>query len=197
MAGSDHINAYDIESGAQVWISAGLKVNSEYGRVIASPVVSDGVIVQCAANPGNGGIGRAIALRTGGRGDITKSHRLWTLPRESSDITTPTAHDGFLYMVRENGVGMCLDLESGDVHYRKRLGDSAYRASVIVGDGKVFCLSKNGLCTVLQPGPKGTILAKNQLEGEFFATPAISDGALYLRSFKRIYAVSSGGKQAQ
>jgi len=191
VAGSDHINAYDVKDGQQVWVSSGLKINSEFGRVISSPVVSEKVIVQCASNPGNGGIGRAIALRTGGQGDITDSHRLWTFPRESSDITTPVAYGGTLYMVRENGVGVAIDLESGNVHYRKRLGGSSYRASVVVGDGKIYCLSKDGLCTVLQPGPEGKILAKNQLEGEFFATPAISDGTIYLRGFHRLYAVKA------
>lgn len=191
VAGADHINAYDLVTGKQIWISSGLKVNSEFGRIIASPVVSPEVVVQCAPNPGKGGIGRAIAIKTGGSGDITESHRMWTFPRESSDITTPTAHEGKLYMVRENGVGICMDLQTGDVHYRKRLGDSSYRASVLAGDGKVYCLSKYGLCTVLNTGPEGKILAKNKLEGEFFATPAIQGSTIYLRGNRRLYAVTS------
>ena len=196
VSGADHINAYDLKSGKQVWISGGLKVNSEFGRIIASPVVSPEVVVQCAANPGNGGIGRAIAIRTGGKGDLTESNRLWTFPRDSSDITTPTAHEGLLYMVREHGAGLCFDLETGEVHYRKRLGDSSYRASVLVGDGKVYCLSKDGLCTVLKTGPEGEILAKNKLDGEFFATPAILDGTIYLRANRRLYAITSPAKAA-
>jgi outer membrane protein assembly factor BamB len=191
VAGADHINAYDLVSGEQIWISGGLKVNSEYGRIIASPVVSEEVVVQCASNPGKGGIGRAIAIKTGGSGDITESHRMWTFPRESSDITTPTAYEGKLYMVREIGIGICIDLQTGAVHYRKRLGDSAYRASVLAGDGKVYCLSKNGLCTVLKTGTEGEILAKNQLDGEFLATPAIADGTIYFRGNHRMYAVGS------
>ncbi len=191
VAGADHINSYNPLSGEQNWICGGLKIKSEFGRIIASPVVSESTIVQCSANPGNGGAGRAIAIKTGGRGDLTsdKSMRPWVFPRESSDITTPTAYDGKLYMVRENGVALCMDLATGNVHYRKRLGGKSYRASVIIGDGKVYCLGKDGLCTVLKPGVEGEVLAKNQLTGQFFATPAISDGVIYLRGHHQLYAV--------
>ncbi len=92
-------------------------------------------------------------------------------------------------MLRENGVLICMELESGKVHYRKRLGGKSFRSSVIIGDDKVYCLGKEGLCTVVQPGEEGNILATNQLTGEFFATPAISDGVIYLRGFHQLYAI--------
>lgn len=77
VAGRDHVNAYDLRSGKQLWFSGGLKIDSPYGRVIALPAVSQDVVVICSANPPGSSTDRIIALRTGGSGDITGSHRLW------------------------------------------------------------------------------------------------------------------------
>jgi outer membrane protein assembly factor BamB len=98
-------------------------------------------------------------------------------------------------MVRDDGIASCLDLNSGEVHWRKRLSGGIYRASVVAGDGKVYFLQREGLCTVIRAGPDGEILARNQLPGVFYATPAISDGVLYLHAYGRLYAVgvSSSG----
>ncbi len=63
VAGADHINAYNPLTGKQTWICGDLKVNTPFGRIISSPVVSETMIVQCSANPGNGGVGRAIAIQ--------------------------------------------------------------------------------------------------------------------------------------
>jgi len=189
IAGRDHVNAYDLLTGKQLWISSGLKVNSPYGRVIASPAVSKDVVVVCSPKPPGSGTDHVIALRTGGSGDITKTHRLWDHRPYNPDASTPVCYEGNVYMVRDDGIASCLDLKTGKVHWRKRLEGGIYRASVVAGDNKVYFVQREGLCTVVEAGPEGTILAKNQLPGIFYATPAISDGVLYLRAFDRLYAV--------
>ena len=189
VAGADHVNAYDLSSGRELWVSAGLTVDSIYGRVIASPATStDGVLVICSGNP-QGGVGHAIALRAGGNGDITESHRLWKFGPGSPDAPTPVCLGGRVYMVKDNGVAACLDLENGDSVWQKRLDEGPYRASTVAGDGKVYLLSRNGVCTVIEAGPAGKVLATNSLEGTFFATPAISDGTIYFRGHHNLYAV--------
>ena len=189
VAGSDHINSYHLANGEQLWVSGGFTIKSPYGRIIASPAVSAGVIVQCSANPGDGGLGRAIALRAGKRGNVTTSARLWTLERTTPDSSTPVLLDGHAYLVRGNGITLCLNLHTGAKHWEERLSQGQYFSAAIAGDGKVYILSTTGVCTVLKSAAKFTKLAENKLPGTFYATPAISDGMIFLRSENALYAV--------
>lgn len=190
VSGSDHIDAYDPRTGKRLWLSSGLTIDSPYGRVIASPVVSDGVIVATSGNPGGHGKGLAIALTAGGKGDVSRTHHRWTLEKTSADCSTPVALDGLFYNIRDDGVAACLDIKTGKAVWKKRISGT-YRASLVAGDGKVYFLDRDGKCTVIAAGREGKVLATNSLSGAFFATPAISDGVIYLRSFDRLYAIGS------
>ncbi|MGD9856234.1 MAG: PQQ-binding-like beta-propeller repeat protein [Planctomycetaceae bacterium] len=187
VVGADHLNAYDPLSGKQIWISAGLKVKSEYGRLNASPAIGDGVIV-CATR------GECcITVRTGGKGDVTETHRLWDFTN-ISDCPTPTIHNGIVYAPRDDGTGRAFDAKTGEVLWEKRLKGKEYRASPIVADDKVYLLSKEGICMVLAEGPKFKVLSENELPGDFYATPAISDGVIFLRSNNQLFAIGSSGR---
>ena len=192
VAGSDHVDAYNPETGKRLWVSGGLKIDGEYGRIISSPAISREVIVACTAHPPNAGDARAIAVRPGGSGDVTESNRLWTYPKESPDCATPVCYGDYVYMVRDNtGVGSCVNLKTGQLQWKKRLHEGTFRSATVAGDGKVYFLNKEGVCVVVKAGPEGKVLAKNSLKGTFFATPAISKGVIYFRSFRRLYAVGS------
>ncbi len=188
VAGCDHVCGYDPLSGKELWISAGLTIDSPFGRVIASPAVSTDVVVACSGHP-PGSLGHAIAFKTGGKGEITSTHRLWKYERFSPDAPTPVIYGGRVYMVRDDSIGTTLHVQSGKVLWHKRLARGTYRASVVAGDGKVYYLNIEGVCTVVKAGDEGKVLAENKLPGTFYATPAISDGVLYLRSFNCLYAI--------
>lgn len=189
VSGCDHVTAYDLLTGKQLWMSGGLAIDSPFARTVVSPAVSEDVVVVCSPNPPGSKTDRAIALRTGGSGDVTESHRLWEYRPFNSDCSTPVCYKGNLYMVRDDGIASCLDLETGEVHWRERLKEGTYRAAVVAGDNKVYFLSRDGACTVIEAGTEGKILAQNELPGTFYATPAISDGTLYLHAYGRLYAV--------
>jgi outer membrane protein assembly factor BamB len=189
VAGKDHLNSYDLNTGEQNWFSAGFKVKSPYGRIIASPAVSPGVIVQCAGNPGGGGIGRAIAIRPGGNGDVTQSGQLWTIERTAPDGATPVCYGDHVYLVRANGITICADLKTGKKLWEERVAQGEYFCSTIAGDNKIYVLGTTGVCTVIEAGPKFNRLATNKLPGTFYASPAISDGILFLRSETSLFAI--------
>ena len=190
VAGSDHVNAYDLSNGEQVWYSGGLTIDSHYGRVLVSPAVADDVVVVCSANPPDA-VGLALALRTDGTGDVTDSHRLWRFTSGTPDAPTPVCYRDRVYMVRDDGVATILELRTGQLIWQDRLGNGTFRAATVAGDGKVYFLSKEGECVVMQAGSKGRILARNQLPGTFFATPAICEGSLFLRGHGKLYSISS------
>lgn len=190
VSGSDHVNSYDPVTGNVLWASGGLEIKSEFGRVIASPAGGPGVVLATSANPGGGGLGRVLALKAGGTGDVTKTAELWRQDKSTPDSSTPVCYDGCAYLCSDQGVATCLDLASGKMHWQQRLPQGPYQAALVAGDGKVYFLSIEGTCTVMAAGKEAKVLAENSLPGTFYATPALSDGTLYLRSYDKLYAIT-------
>ncbi|MFP6764658.1 MAG: PQQ-binding-like beta-propeller repeat protein [Planctomycetaceae bacterium] len=191
ISGSDHVNAYNLLTGQQLWVCSGLKIDSPYGRVIASPVAtSSGLVIAASGNPGGGGKGRVIAVNALGQTGDVSTRRAWTQTKSSPDSSTPVAVDGLVFMVADSGILTCVDLQSGDVRFTKRLSKGPYHASLVAADGKVYLQSTTGICTVMKADASGTVLSENTLEGEFYSTPAISNGVVFLRSYGHLYAIS-------
>ena len=191
ISGSDHVNAYDLLSGRQAWISDGLAIDSPFGRIIASPVVTDsGLVIATAGNPGGAGKGRIIAVDSTRTGDVS-DRKPWTYAKSTPDSSTPVVVNGLVFMCADDGRATCLNLKTGDVVWQKRLPKGPYHASLVAGDGKVYFSSTTGQCTVMKADDSGTILATNTLPGQYYATPAISDGVVYLRAYERLVAVGN------
>ncbi len=188
VSGSDHVNAYDPLTGQQLWIAGGLDIPSPFGRIISAPVANKNVVIATSGNPGGGGLGYIKAFQQGKSGDITKSGLLWKYDASTPDSSTPLILNDKLFMVNQNGVASCLNLNDGTLLWKKRMKGQYYSA-LVTGDGKVYFLSIEGLCTVID-AKSGNIVSENQLPGTFYSTPAISDGVIYLRSFERLYAIS-------
>ena len=191
ISGSDHVNSYDLLTGKQLWVSNGLAIDSPYGRVIASPVATEeGIVIATSGNPGGGGKGRVIAVNAlGEQGDVS-SKRVWTQEKSSPDSSTPVAINGLVFMLADAGILTCAHVRTGEVKYTKRLGEGPYHASLVAADGKIYAQSTTGTCTVIKADDSGDVLAENKLEGQFFSTPAISNGVVFLRAYERIYAIS-------
>jgi len=188
VSGSDHVNAYDPQTGKQLWIAGGLDIPSPFGRIIAAPVADSNVVIATSGNPGGGGLGYLKAFKQGASGDITKTGLLWKYDASTADSSTPLILNDKLYMVSQNGVASCLNLKNGKLLWKKRM-KGQYFSALVAGDGKVYFLSIEGLCTVIDAS-SGEVVAENQLPGTFYSTPAISEGVIYLRSFDRLYAIS-------
>ena len=188
VSGSDHVNAYDPQTGKQLWIAGGLDIPSPFGRIIAAPVADSNVVIATSGNPGGGGLGYLKAFQQGSSGDITKKGLLWKYDVSTPDSSTPLILNDKLFMVSQNGVASCLNLKNRKLLWKKRMKGQYYSA-LVAGDGKVYFLSIEGLCTVIDAS-NGEVLAENQLPGTFYSTPAISEGVIYLRSFDCLYAIS-------
>ena len=130
-----------------------------------------------------------LAIRPGGRGDITAGSLRWKYQRAVPQLPTLLLYQNVLYMLSDSGVLTTLDPATGAVHKQARLRGVAdrYFASPVAADGKVFIASQSGMVTVLKAGGEQGILAVNELDGECFATPAIADGRLYIRTRAALY----------
>jgi outer membrane protein assembly factor BamB len=130
-----------------------------------------------------------LAVRLGGRGDITDSHIAWRLKRGAPSTPSPVLVDDDLYFVSDNGIASCVNAKTGEVYWTQRLGDN-YSASPVYANGRILFLNENGLATWVKPSREFEVLGTNQVPGRTFATPAFSNGAMYLRTDEALYKIA-------
>lgn len=184
LSGGDCITGHDPATGEELWRSYGLNPqNIQFNRIVNSPVIGDGIVF--AGSRGN----PYIAVRTGGRGDVTKTHLAWTTPN-GPDVATPVTDGKYIYLIRENGALFVHDMKTGEVIYGpQRLKPGTYSASPVLADGKIYVINEDGVTSVFKVGPKFELLAENQIDGYCLSTIAISDGQLFVRSDKFLYCI--------
>ena len=176
---SPRIDAYDPTTGAALWFTG-----SERQTPIPSAVFHDGRIFLSRGYRNSD----VLAIRPGGRGDITATHVDWTAPNGASYVPSILYYDGLLYMTNEVGIATCLDATTGARIWQHRLG-GIFFASPVAGDGKVYFVSETGETFVLKAGRTAEVLATNDLGERFVASPAIARGRIFLRSDRTLFAV--------
>jgi outer membrane protein assembly factor BamB len=132
--------------------------------------------------------GPYMAVRLGGRGNVTASHMAWHVPTGAPYIPSLVLYDGLLYMGSEGGVISAIDAATGERVWQERIG-GVFTSSPVAGDGKVYFVSETGETVVLKAGRTPEVLARNTLDGHFVASPAIAGGLLYLRADDALVAV--------
>jgi outer membrane protein assembly factor BamB len=182
-AKSGHLRGFDPATGKELWACQGLN-----SYVYASPLLGNGVAVGASGYGGS-----ALAVRLGGTGDVTKD-RLWLHPKPASQrVGTGVIVGEHVYMVDENGVAHCYDLATGkDAWEGERLKGLTW-GSLVHADGRLYLLMRNGDTHVLAAKPKFELLATNSLGAgeQSNASVAVSDGELFLRTFKHLYCVAA------
>jgi outer membrane protein assembly factor BamB len=126
-----------------------------------------------------------IAVRGGGRGDVTKTHLVWKHRTKYTDhIVSPLVVDGRMLLIKGGGIATCFETDNGKSLWGpKRIQNAGdYFASPVYGDGKIYIAGENGNVVVLKNAPKLEILAKNDLGDAILGTPAIADGRLFFRT---------------
>lgn len=174
---------YDPLSGKQLWTCA-----TDIGWYMVPSLVESEGVVYCVGGRSGGG----LAVKAGGRGDVTKTHRLWTITK-GSNVTSPVLHDGHLYWMHENnGIAYCANLKTGKIVYEEKVdrADQVY-ASAVLADGKIYYVTRSGRTVVLAAKPAFEKLAMNDFgrAGTFNASPAIAEGKLFIRSEKSLYCI--------
>jgi outer membrane protein assembly factor BamB len=187
--GGDCVTGHDPATGKEIWRGNGLNpTNNSVFHSVASPLVFDGVVYAPAR------VKPLTAFRTGGKDDITNSHRLWTY-NYGPHVSTPVTDGRYLYSVGDNGVMSCVNAKTGeDIYRRQRLKSGTYSASPILADGKLYITNEDGLTSVVKAGTEFEILAENQLDGFCLSTPAISDGQIFIRTDENVYCIGKRKK---
>ncbi|HWL92801.1 MAG TPA: PQQ-binding-like beta-propeller repeat protein [Phycisphaerae bacterium] len=189
VSGADYVTAHDPKNGTEVWRAGGLNPEKQKNyRVCGSPtVVGDTVVATSRERP-------IVAIRAGGRGDVTEKRTAWTYDgRKGPDVPSAATDGNYLYLIHDNGFATCLNVESGkEVWEPKRIEHGPYSASPLAADGKVYITNEDATTTVLAAGPEFKVLHVNRLEGGYtLSSFAVSGKRLYLRTANALYCIGA------
>jgi outer membrane protein assembly factor BamB len=155
----------------------------------ARPVFSHGLALLIT------GLGKTElwAVRTGGQGDVTGTHIAWKCEKSAAKTASPVVVDDLLYMVNDDSTASCLEVATGQLVWRERLGGN-FAASPVVADGRIIFANQQGKTTVVQPGRTFAPIATNTLDIGCMASPAVDGKSLYLRTKTHLYRIEAAGK---
>jgi outer membrane protein assembly factor BamB len=174
--------AYDPASGQELWRVEVPQCHSGSAR----PVVDQDLIYFCAGFPK----GELWAVRPGGKGTVTDPQVAWKVTRDVPLKPSVLLVEGLIYMVDDNGVATCLEAKDGAVVWRERIGGHFSSSPIHSGD-RIYCFSEEGKATVFATGRAFKLLAANELEDGFMASPAVAGKALFLRTKAALYRIEA------
>jgi len=135
-------------------------------------------------------VNQIFAIKPNGYGDITDTHVLWKVSKHLPYVSSPLCYNGRVFGIKNGGLASCYDLKSGHQFYQAERVDAPgdYYSSAVAADGRVYVASQKGTVVVLDGGETFEVLARNVIGAPIFATPAIVDGRIYLRTDKQMFA---------
>ena len=179
--GPQAIMGYDPETGKEKWI---VKYEGFSGSSL--PIIDNNNVI---FNTGFG-LSSILSIKLGGKGDQTASAINWLNKKSVQARSSPIIVDGLIYMVNTGGQAKCIDLDSGEVIWTERVGRQT-SASPIFVEGKIYTFDDEGLCTIFKPGRSFQKLSENSLPDGAIASPALVDGALFVRTKTHLYKISN------
>jgi len=181
---SQHVvQAYDPQTGRELW-----RCRGNLFEVIPTPVVGHGLVF-CAS----GRAGPTLAIRPGGRGDVTDTHLVWKSAKGSPFVPSPLVYGDYLYLINDMAsIATCIEATTGRVVWQERLGRpqrEGFSASPVAVDGKIFFTNDEGDTFVVRAGGQFELLRVNRLGERVFASPALVDGRWYIRTEGHLLAI--------
>jgi outer membrane protein assembly factor BamB len=188
VSGGDLITGHDLSTMQELWRADVLNpTDYAMNRIITSPVYKDGIVYAGSR------VKPFVAMKPGGKGDVSKSHVLWTY-QNGPDVPTPVTDGQLVYIVNDRGIMFCIDAKTGaEVWGPQRIQAAIYSSSPVLADGKLYISNEEGTTTVVKAGRTFEVLAENKFEEYTLSSPAISDGQIFLRTEKALYCI---GKRA-
>ncbi len=180
------VTAYDPETGKQLWQIKDVDGQPLLNlRSVSSPYIAGGLLI---ASCGSGGGGNSlVAVRPPASPD-GNAEMVYRIARSAPYVPTTICKDDLLFLFDDAGVATCIDVASGDVHWRKRLGGGIF-SSPVCSDDRLFCVSTTGEVVVLSASEEFEELGRNNLDETCHASPAIADGRLYVRTYRHLYSL--------
>jgi len=176
---TERIDAYDAKTGAHLWHAG------EASRfAVPTPVFHNGVIYASRGYRS----GPYMAIKPGGRGDVNATHVTWRVATGAPYVSSLLFYDGIVYMANDVGVLTAVDAASGERVWQERV-DGVFSASPVAGGGHVYFVSESGDTVVVKAGRAPQIVSRNPLGERVVASPAISNGRMFVRTDKHVFAI--------
>lgn len=179
LSGNMCVASYDPADGSRHWI-----VDGPTEQFVASVVYNGELIFMTCGFPDK----LMQAIRPDGKGNVTDTHVVWESRESASYVPSPVAVGDYFLLVADNGIASQYKASTGKRIWRERLG-GGHSASLITAGGLVYFTSDTGTTTVVRPGEKFDLVAKNELGERVSASPAVSQGQLFLRGFEHLYCI--------
>jgi outer membrane protein assembly factor BamB len=181
LSGNKCVASYDPRTGQRQWI-----IDGPTEQYVASMVTNGRLLFMTAGFPAH----HIQAIRPDGHGNVTQTHVVWHTQKGCSYVPSPIASpDGkYFLVVSDDGIASCFEATSGERHWMERIGKH-YSASLVSAGGLVHFLSDDGVTTLVRPGPKFDVAAENPLGENCYASPALSNGRIYLRAERNLYCI--------
>lgn len=173
--------AYDPRTGDELW-----RVTYIGDSATARPVYASGLVLISTSCVN----AQLLAVRPGGRGDVTESHVKWKLKAGVPMKPSPLVVEDLVYLMHDGGVLQTVELATGKLVWKRRLGGN-FSASPLYADGKIYLFDEAGTGHVIRPGRKFESLATNRLESGCKASPAVVGGSLLVRTIDRLYRIEA------
>ena len=177
------VQSYDPATGEELW-----RCEGNLFEVIPTPVVGHGLVF-CTS----GRAGPTLAIRPGGRGDVTETHVVWKTTRGSPFVPSPVLYGDYLYTLNDmSNIVTCLNARTGETVWQERLGRprrEGISASPVIVDDKLFVTNDDGETFVLKTGPEFELLHTNHIGARTLASPALVDGVWYIRTVDELLAI--------
>ena len=181
LSGSLCIASYDPRNGKRHWI-----VDGPTEQFVASMVYDGKYVFATGGYPER----HTLAIRPGGKGNVTDTHIAWRTTRGAAYVPSPIISGRYLLMVADSGIASCFEARTGKRHWMERL-PGGHSPSPISADGLVYFVSDRGVSTIIRPSETFAVIAKNELGEPVSASPAISQGQIFLRTHQHLYCIGS------
>ena len=182
VASTTGIGGYDPATGNENWL---WKWTGNSLRTVGSPIESQGMVL---VSSGNGGNDRhAVAVRLDGQGKVPESFLVWENRKGFPYVPSMVASGDYLFFVNDKGFAGCHSLKTGEQIWSERLGGT-FTASLILVNDKVYAINEAGKVYVFAAAPAYQLLATNDLGESVYATPAVADGHLLIRTWEHLYS---------
>jgi outer membrane protein assembly factor BamB len=181
--------AYDPADGKILWWAGGIS-HDNGDLAYSSPTVVGDMVVAVG-----GFMGPMMGVKLdGNRGDVTSTHRLWRFEKRPQSIGSGIPVDGRLYLPQAGPARIdCIDPRTGKAAWEHRVDGTAFWSSLVQAGGRLYATTQRGTTVVLVPNPdKAEILALNDLKEACNATPAISDGDVFIRTHRHLWCIAGG-----
>jgi outer membrane protein assembly factor BamB len=176
------VRGFEPGTGRELWNCEGIQ---DY--VVPCVVVNEGIAYVLG-----GRTNQSMAIRLGGNGDVTKSHKIWE-SKIGANVTSPIYHDGYLYWSSDKGIANCLDASNGESVYKVRMNTrERIYASALLAGGRLYLTTRDNGVFAIALGPEYKELAHNVFVGDdslLNATPAVSGNSLLFRSNRFLYRI--------